>query len=234
MRRKAEQEDGGKEEVGKESQRPVTPGDLSWRNSRFARLPLNSCHIFLCRKACQNMMKDWHEWLWHDIRHRQLETHSPVTDTLPLGVNCCNLCYASERGEEKAPRYRAIALMTEVSCLNKSIWLWRNGEMRRWFFLNPVKACSWLLPRRLRALPHSGDESTSCNRDNIWKEENGALIMSMRVHFICVSPNAGAEWHAWLDSGGSTRKVRRRFSWELSLRTNSLAHVERGVCLHPS
>lgn len=62
---------------------PVSSGDLWRRNSRFARLPsfpLHSCHFFH-REACQNMMKDWREWLWHDIRHRQLETHSAVTRT---------------------------------------------------------------------------------------------------------------------------------------------------------
>ncbi len=74
---------GGNKPVMARERIPVSSGDLWRKNSRFARLPsfpLHSCHFFH-REACQNMMKDWREWLWHDIRHRQLETHFAVTRT---------------------------------------------------------------------------------------------------------------------------------------------------------
>lgn len=70
------------------------------------------------------MMKDWHEWLWHDIWHHKLETHCTVTDMLPLGVNCCNLCCASQRQREGSLLPR---LMTEGSCL-KSLFNFAETE----------------------------------------------------------------------------------------------------------
>lgn len=118
---------------------------------------LYSCHFFH-REACQNMMKDWREWLWHDIRHRQLETHSAVTHTLPLGVNCCNLCYASQR--EVRRRWAAAGAFTL-----KQVYL--TLEKCAGDFFNPFKARACLSARVTRSEDATWlfrNETTKCQR----------------------------------------------------------------------
>lgn len=130
MRRKSQQK------YWRKKKNLISHFDLRRKISPFVRLlpsPTN-LSLFFCTYACQNMMKDWHEWLWHDIWHCKLETHSAVTDMLLLGVNCCNLCCASQRVEEKLPPAKGIFFQKKQS--NSYILRYR-------FYVYPANCAYW-------------------------------------------------------------------------------------------
>lgn len=106
----------------------------------------------------------WVAVTWHSTP----STRNPFcchTHTLPLGVNCCNLCYASQREVRRRRRAAVGAFML------KRVYL--TLEKCAGDCFNPFKACTHL-SASVPSTPHHSDGSFS------WNQVNGDINIFLR------------------------------------------------------